>query len=215
LNQPLAAILSCAQAALRFLQSGPPNLDLVRTILQNIVEDDKRAAGVIRSLRSLVKGEVKEKEPLDINEVLGDVLPLFRSEAIIQNVEIKTDFDSSLPPVLGDRIQLQQVALNLVMNATEAMSQILPQKRMIILRTHATDDRVQVAVQDFGPGIDSNKTDDIWQPFFTTKDTGLGIGLSVCSSIIRAHGGRMWAENNPDGGATFFFELSVMVTGHP
>jgi PAS domain S-box-containing protein len=209
LNQPLAAILSSAQAALRFLQSATPDLDLFRTILENIVEDNKRAAGVIRSLRSLVKKELKEKESLNMNEVLGDFLPLFRSEAVIRNVEIKTDFDNSLPPVFGDRVQLQQVVLNLVMNAAEAMSQIPPEQRRITLRTHATDIHIQVTVRDFGPGIDSAKLHDIWQPFFTTKDAGLGIGLSVCTSIVQAHGGRIWAENNPDGGATFFFELPV------
>ncbi len=215
LNQPLAAILSSAQAALRFLKSATPDLDLFRTILENIVEDNKRAAGVIRSLRSLVKREVKEKEPLNMNEVLGDFLSLFRSEAIIRNVEIKTDFDNSLPPVCGDKVQLQQVVLNLVMNATEAMSHIPPQQRRIILGTHATGDHIQVTVRDSGPGIDSAKLHDIWQPFFTTKGTGLGIGLSVCTSIVQAHGGRIWAENNPDGGATFLFELPVMITGHP
>jgi len=215
LNQPLAAILSSAQAALRFLQSATPDLNLFRTILQNIVEDDKRAADVIRSLRSLVKKEAKEKEPLNINEVLSDVLPLFRSESILRNVEIKTDFDNSLPPVRGDRIQLQQVMLNLIMNATEAMSQIPPQQRMIILRTHATGDNIQVTVRDFGPGIDCVKLNDIWQPFFTTKSGGLGIGLSICTSIIQTHRGRIWAENNPDGGATFVFELPMMINGNP
>ena len=158
----------------------------------------------------MVKGEVKEKEPLNINEVLSDVLPLFRSESIIRNVEIKTDFDTSLPPVRGDKVQLQQVVLNLIMNATEAMSQIPPQKRMIILRTHPKDDTIQVAVRDFGPGIDSATLSDIWQPFFTTKATGLGIGLSVCTSIISGARRAIWAENNPDGGATFFFELPVI-----
>jgi two-component system sensor kinase FixL len=215
LNQPLAAILSSAQAALRFLKSATPNLDLFRTILENIVEDNKRASGVIRSLRSLVKKEVKEKESLNMNEVLGDFLSLFNSEAVLRNVEIKTDFDNSLPPVFGDKVQLQQVALNLVMNAAEAMSQIPPDQRRIILRTHAMGDHIQVTVRDFGPGIDSAKLGDIWQPFFTTKDAGLGIGLTVCTSIVQAHGGRIWAENNPDGGATFFFELPVMITGHP
>jgi len=215
LNQPLAAILSCAQAALRFLESATPDLNLFRTILGNIVEDDKRAADVIRSLRSLVKGEVKEKEPLNINEVVQDILPLFRSEAIIRNVEIKTDLDNSLPLVRGDKVQLQQVLLNLVMNATEAMSQIPAQQRMIVLRTHAADSRIQVSVRDFGPGIDPAKLGDIWQPFFTTKGTGLGIGLSICTSIIEAHGGRIWAENNPDVGATFLFELPMMNTGNP
>jgi PAS domain S-box-containing protein len=209
LNQPLAAILSSAQAALRFLQSATPDLDLFRSILQNIVQDDKRAAGVITSLRSMVRREEKEKELLDINEVLRDALALFRAEAIIRNVEIKTGFDDPLPPVSADRIQLQQVVLNLVMNAAEAMSERPPQQRRILLRTQAIDHGVQVTVRDFGPGIDPAKLNDIWQPFFTTKSTGMGMGLSVSGSIIRAHGGRIWAENNPDGGATFAFEIPI------
>ena len=109
-------------------------------------------------------------------------------------------------PGSGDRVQLQQVVLNLVMNAAEVVGE-LRGRRKVILRTHATDQGVQVAVRDFGTGIDSGRLDDIWQPFFTTKNAGLGIGLSVCSSIIRAHEGRIWAENNPDGGTTFAFEI--------
>ncbi|MCG6538117.1 MAG: hypothetical protein L7F78_26240 [Syntrophales bacterium LBB04] len=130
------------------MQSATPDLNLFRTILQNIVEDDKRAAGVITSLRSMVKREKREKEPLDINEILRDVLTLFRAEAITRNVEIKTDFDSSLPPVSGDKVQLQQVVLNLVMNAAEAMSEKPRQQRRIILRTQATDHGIQAAVRD-------------------------------------------------------------------
>jgi PAS domain S-box-containing protein len=209
LNQPLAAILSSAQAALRFLQSTTPDLDLFRSILQNIVQDDKRAAGVITSLRSMVRREEREKELLDMNEVLRDTLTLFRGEAIIRNVEIKTGFDDPLPPVSADRIQLQQVVLNLVMNAAEAMSERPSQQRRILLRTQAIDHGIRVTVRDFGPGIDPAKLNDIWQPFFTTKSTGMGMGLSVSGSIIRAHGGRIWAENNPDGGATFAFEIPI------
>jgi PAS domain S-box-containing protein len=210
LNQPLAAILSSAQAALRFLQSTTPDLDLFRSILQNIVQDDKRAAGVITSLRSMVRREEREKELLDMNEVLRDTLTLFRGEAIIRNVEIKTGFDDPLPPVSADRIQLQQVVLNLVMNAAEAMSERPSQQRRILLRTQAIDHGIRVTVRDFGPGIDPAKLNDIWQPFFTTKSTGMGMGLSVSGSIIRAHGGRIWAENNPDGGATFVFEIPAI-----
>jgi two-component system sensor kinase FixL len=202
LNQPLAAILSSAQAALRFLQSATPDLNLFRTILQNIIQDDKRAAGVITSLRSMIKREEREREPLNMNMVLDDVLNLFHSEAIVRNVTIERDFDRSLPPILGDKIQLQQVVLNLVMNAAEAMSESSHEheKRKIILRTQSTDRGIQVAVGDFGPGIDPAKLDDIWQPFFTTKSTGLGMGLSVSRSNIQAHGGRISAENHPDGG---------------
>jgi signal transduction histidine kinase len=212
INQPLGAILSSAQAALRFLQSATPDLNLFRTILQNIVEDDKRAAGVITSLRSMLKREESRKEPLNMNTVLDDVLKLFHSEAIVRNVTIERDFDRSLPPVLGDKIQLQQVALNLIMNAAEAMSESPheDEKRKIILRTQATAHGIQVAVRDFGPGIDPTKLATIWQPFFTTKSTGLGLGLSVSRSIIQAHGGRVSAENYPDGGAMFTFEIPVI-----
>jgi PAS domain S-box-containing protein len=209
LNQPLAAILSSAQAALRFLQSATPDLNLLRTILQNIVQDDKRAAGTIKGLRSLMKREVRESEPFNMNKVLDDTLNLFRTEAIVRNLTTETDFDSSLPPVLGDKIQLQQVVLNLVMNAADAMSASPheQEKRKIILRTQATDQGIQVAVRDFGPGIDPAKLVDIWQPFFTTKRTGLGMGLSISRSIIQAHRGRIWAENHPGGGAMFTFEI--------
>jgi signal transduction histidine kinase len=212
INQPLGAILSSAQAALRFLQSATPDLNLFRTILQNIIQDDKRAAGVITSLRSMLRREEREREPLNVNTVLDDVLNLFHSEAIVRNVTIERDFDGSLPLVLADRIQLQQVALNLVMNAAEAISEN-PHKhknRRIILRTQATDHAIQVAVRDFGPGIDPAKMDSIWQSFFTTKSTGLGMGLSVSRSIILAHGGHLSAENHPDGGAMFTFEIPVI-----
>ena len=212
LNQPLAAILTSAQAAVRFLQSDTPDLNRFRTILQNIIQDDKRAADVITSLRSMMKREQRAKEPLNMNTVLDDVLNLFNSEAIIRNVTIERDFDLSLPPILGDKNQLQQVVLNLIMNAAEAMSERPREhdKRKIVLRTGATHRGIQVAVRDFGPGVDPAKLADIWQPFFTTKHTGMGMGLSVSRSIIQAHGGHISAENLPDGGAMFSFELPVI-----
>jgi signal transduction histidine kinase len=216
LNQPLAAILSSTQAALRFLQSATPDLNLFRTILQNIIEDDKRAASVIRSLRSMVKREERERVPLNMITVLDDVLNLFHSEAIVRNVTIERDFDRSLLPVLADKIQLEQVLLNLIMNAAEAMSESPHEheKRKIILRTQVTDHSIRVGVRDFGPGIDPAKLDDIWQPFFTTKSTGMGMGLSVSRSIIEAHGGRISAENDPDGGAIFFIEIPIYKSGN-
>jgi PAS domain S-box-containing protein len=212
LNQPLAAILSSAQAAIRFLQSPTPDLNLFRTILQNIIQDDKRAAGVITSLRAMMKREEREREPLDMNAVLDNVLTLFNAEAIVRNVTIERDFDKSLSPVLGDKIQLQQVLLNLIMNAAEAMAESSneDEKRRIILGTKATDQGIQVTVRDFGPGIDPARRDDIWQPFFTTKSAGLGMGLGVCRSIILSHHGRISAENHPEGGAMFTFEIPVI-----
>jgi PAS domain S-box-containing protein len=212
LNQPLAAILSSAQAAIRFLQSPTPDLHLFRTILQNIIQDDKRAAGVITSLRAMMKREEREREPLDMNAVLDNVLTLFNAEAIVRNVTIERDFDKSLSPVLGDKIQLQQVLLNLIMNAAEAMAESSneDEKRRIILGTKATDQGIQVTVRDFGPGIDPARRDNIWRPFFTTKSAGLGMGLGICRSIILSHHGRIWAENHPEGGAMFTFEIPVI-----
>ncbi len=206
-NQPLAAILSNAQAALRFLEADKPDLNELREILRDIIQDDKRAGNVIRSLRSMMKREEGEQKPVILNDVLTDVIAIFRSEAVFRNVHMETDFAELLPPVLADRIQLQQVILNLIMNAAEAMSQNSPEERKFILRTQAADTCVRVTVRDFGGGIDPGNLERLFQPFFTTKGTGLGMGLALSKSIIEAHRGRIWAENNSDVGATFFFEL--------
>jgi PAS domain S-box-containing protein len=213
LNQPLAAILSNAQAALRFLKSDKPDLNEFQEILRDIISDDQRAGNVIRSLRSMMKREEREKRPTILNNVLNDVIQIFRSEAIFRNVGIETELDGFLPPVSGDKGQLQQVVLNIIMNGAEAMSGTPPGQRKLILRTRRKDHSLWATVQDFGPGIDKENLERMFEPFFTTKGTGLGMGLAVCSSIIKDHRGRIWAENNPDGGATFFIELPVYESG--
>ena len=210
LNQPLAAILSNAQAALHFLKSDKPDLNEFQEIMQDIISDDQRAGNVIRSLRSMMKREEGEKRPTILNDILNDVIQIFRSEAIFRNVYIETELDGSLPPVFGDKTQLQQVVLNIVMNGAEAMSRNPPEQRKLILWTQRKDHSICVTVRDFGPGIDKENLERVFQPFFTTKGAGFGMGLAVCSSIIKDHGGRIWVENNPDGGATFFIELPVM-----
>jgi len=209
LNQPLTAILSNAQAALRFLKSDKPDLNEFQEIMQDIVSDDQRAGNVIRSLRSMMKREEGEKRAILLNDILNDVIQIFRSEAIFRNVGIETELDGSLPPVLGDKVQLQQVLINIVMNGAEAMSGIPPGQRKLILRTQRKDHSLCVSVRDFGPGVDKENLERLFEPFFTTKGTGLGMGLAVSSSIIKNHGGRIWAENNPDAGATFFIELPI------
>jgi PAS domain S-box-containing protein len=210
LNQPLAAILSNAQAALRFLKSDKPDLNEFQEILRDIISDDQRAGNVIRSLRSMMNREEGEKRPTVLNDILKDVIQIFHSEAIFRSVSIETELDGSLPPVFGDKGQLQQVGLNIIMNGAEAMSRNPPEQRKLILRTQRKDHSIWVTVRDFGPGIDEENLERMFQPFFTTKGTGLGMGLAVCSSIIKDHRGRIWAENNPDGGATFFIELPVI-----
>ncbi len=214
LNQPLAAILSNAQAALRFLKSDKPDLNEFQEIMQDIISDDQRAGNVIRSLRSMMKREEGEKRPIILNDVLNAVIQIFRSEAIFRNVRIETELDGSLPPVLGDKGQLQQVVLNIIMNGSEAMSETPPEQRKLILRTQVKDDGIRVTVQDFGSGIDKENVDRIFQPFFTTKRTGLGMGLALCRTIVEAHEGHIWAENNSDGGTTFFIELPICESGN-
>jgi two-component system sensor kinase FixL len=210
LNQPLTAILSNARAALRFLQADRLDLSELREILQDIANDDKRASDIIRGVRSMLKQEEIEQETIAINDVLHDIISLFHSEAIIRNIEVEMDLTDPLPMVHVDRVQIQQVILNLIMNAAEIMSHSRPESRKIILQTRPIDPAtIQVAVRDFGPGIEEKDLDNIFEPFFTTKRSGLGMGLSICRSIIEAHGGRIWVANNPDKGVTFYFELPV------
>jgi len=208
LNQPLAAILSNAQAAQRFLVAAPPNLDEVRDILGDIVEDDQRAGEVIRRLRMLLKkGEVSHL-PLNLNEVVQDVLKMIRSDLVNHGITLRTQFASVLPVVTGDRVQLQQVLLNLIMNANEAMALAPPPERILLVKTQATGaEGACVSVSDSGTGMPREVADNIFHPFFTTKATGMGMGLKVCRTIITAHGGELHGENNPDRGATFSFTL--------
>jgi PAS domain S-box-containing protein len=211
LNQPLTAILSNARAAMRFLQSDRLDLGELREILEDIANDDKRASDIIRGVRSMLKQEEVEQETISINDVLRDMIFLFHSEAIIRNIEVELDLADPLPLVHVDRVQIQQVILNLIMNAAEIMSHSGPENRKIILQTRPIDHgTVQVAVRDFGPGIAEKDLDHIFEPFFTTKRSGLGMGLSISRSIIEAHGGRIWVANNPDKGVTFYFELPVL-----
>ena len=160
----------------------------------------------------MMKREEVDRSPITLNNVLNDVIEIFHTESIFRNVHVETEFDGSLPPVLGDKVQLQQVALNLIFNAADAMSHNPPERRQIILCAEVKDDRVRVTVRDFGPGIDKVNLERIFEPFFSTKGTGLGMGLSICRTIVEAHEGRIWAENNPDRGATFIFELPISET---
>ena len=210
LNQPLTAILSNAQAAQRFLAAKPADLEEIKDILKDIVEDNSRAGEVIRRMRALVKKEDLAFVPLDLAGVIRDIVQLVHSDAILRNVRISFESNSKLPFVRGDRVQLQQVALNLLLNAFDAMKDTPAAERAVVVRaeTNGTG-TVEVSVRDHGAGLTSDKLDKVFQPFYTTKRDGLGMGLSISRSIIEAHGGRLWVENNPDRGATFRFALPV------
>jgi signal transduction histidine kinase len=210
LNQPLTGILSNAQAAQRFLALNPADLDEVKEILKDIVHDDNRASEVIQKLRALYKKETLTFAPLDLPGVVNDVVQLMHSDAVLHNVRIALETDAALPPARGDRVQLQQVVLNLLRNAIDAMKDCPIDDRTVWIYAQHQDTAFQrVAVRDRGAGLTAESLDKIFQPFYTTKRDGLGMGLSISRSIIDAHGGRLWAENNPDRGMTFYFTVPV------
>jgi len=207
-NQPLAAVVSNAQACLRWLALEPPRPDEARAAVERIVRDGNRASDVIQRIRALVKKSEPQMVALDINDVIREALSLEQREMLSRQVSLRTELASALPPVLGDRVQLQQVVINLVMNAIEAMAPVTDRPRDMLIRSQRDDsDEVLVAVRDSGTGIDSENVERLFNAFFTTKTTGMGMGLSISRSIIAAHGGRLWASPNADHGATFQFTL--------
>lgn len=208
LNQPLTAILSNAQAALRFLGRESPDLGEVRESLVRIVENDKRASEVIRRLRAMLRKEHINHQELEINEVVQDVLHLIDSDVAKRDVTVILELASDLPTIRGDRIQLQQVLLNLVINACDAMDETEAAGRTLTVRTQcAPGPAIEVSVSDTGRGIPPENLERIFTPFVTSKTEGMGIGLAVCRTIISAHGGNLRATNNPSRGATLHFVL--------
>jgi two-component system sensor kinase FixL len=210
LNQPLTAILSNAQAAQRFLSAIPADINEVREILKDIVHDNSRAGEVIRRIRALIKKEHVDFAPLDLVNVIGDVRLLLHSDAIVHKVRVSLEVNPGLPLVRGDKIQLQQVVLNLLLNAFDSMKDCPAHERRVIVQVEADGARaVRLTVRDRGIGLSAEKLGKIFQPFYTTKRDGLGMGLSICRSIIEAHDGRLGAENNLHRGAAFHFTLPV------
>ena len=211
LNQPLTAILSNAQAAQHLLGASRLDTGELREILHDIATEDRRAGEIIRRLHALFKNEETHFQPLDVNDLVSDVLQLARGDLVARGIDAVTHLAPALPPVRGDRVQLQQVLLNLAVNACEAMSAGDPPGHALTIRTHAVaDGGAQISVSDDGPGIPAASLDKLFQPFFTTKRQGLGLGLSISRSIVSAHGGRLWAENNPGRGATFHVVLPTL-----
>lgn len=207
INQPLMAILSNAQAARRFLNVDNPDLDEVREILADIVNDDLRAGEVIKRLRAFVRKEEAKREPLDVNETVREVLQLVHNDLTNRGVSIAAELGSGLDDALGDRIQVQQVLLNLVMNACEAMDG-MQSDRLVTIRTLCADGAgVEIAVSDRGKGVAVAERERIFEPFVTSKVNGMGLGLSICSTIVAAHGGRLWVDGDIGRGATFRFTL--------
>jgi len=211
LNLPLTSILSNAQAAQRVLTNGNADLAEVRDILSDIVSEDKRASEVIHCLRQWLKKDDVQQHSLQINEVVRDVLKLIHSDLVNQKVTVNTELARNLPTVTGDPVQLQQVLLNLVVNACDAMANCHRSERQLLIRTEIENESnvVNVSVIDRGASIPEEKLEQIFEPFFSTKAKGMGLGLSVCRTIIAAHRGKLWATNNADCGATFHFSVPI------
>ena len=210
-TQPLTGIVTNGNACLHWLESTPPNVQKARGTVERIIRDSERATEVIRDIRTLVKNTPPHQEQVDLNDLIYRTLTLANGEMTRNQVELQTELAVGLANVLGDRVQLQQVLLNLIMNAIEAMSSISGQ-RVLVIRSETRDpESVTVSVRDSGEGIDPEKAERLFDAFFTTKPQGMGMGLSICRNIISAHGGKLWHSNNAEQGATFVFTLPAQV----
>lgn len=208
INQPLAAVVNNANACLNWLKGN--NMEEARTSVELIRAGGHRAGEIINRIRAMAKKAPPQKDSLDINHTLVEVTDLARTEALKNRISIQTQLASDLPVAFADRIQLQQVILNLIMNAVEAMSEITEGPRDLLIRTGADESgAIVIAVQDSGPGVKTEDLHRLFTPFYTTKPQGMGMGLAICRSIVEAHGGRLWATANLDKGATFQFTLPI------
>ena len=210
MNQPLAAVVANAEACLRWLRRGTPDLDAARRSVEWIIDDGNRASEVIRRVRALANKTEIEKVPLDVNDVVREVIALVQRELVSHQVSLQMELAPALPTILGDRVQLQQVIINLVMNGIEAMQSVTDRPRELAIRSRQDEpQQVLLSVTDCGVGISAEDADRLFTAFFTTKSGGMGMGLSICRSIMEAHGGRLWATANVPHGATFQFVLPL------
>jgi C4-dicarboxylate-specific signal transduction histidine kinase len=205
LSQPLMSILSNAQAARRMLVREPVDLDEIREIIDDVIASDQRAGDVIRGLRAMLKRGESNRTRVVVNEVVHDVLKLAHGDLVSRRVDVLTHLDDALPAVSGDSVQLRQVLLNLIVNACEAMTDNSPGDRVLVIDTvGAAGEAVEVAIRDNGCGIPDDIRNGVFKPFVTTKRQGLGLGLSICRSIVEAHGGKLWCDSNHAGRGTAF-----------
>jgi signal transduction histidine kinase len=209
-RQPLAGIVTNGSACLRWLARAPPELEEARRSVESMIDDAMRANEVVLGLRALSKKADPLRVLLNLDEVVEEIVPLVRRELLDNRITLRLELARALPPVVGDRVQLKQVIMNLLINGIQAMATVDDRPRELLIRSkHHGADRVLLEVQDSGVGIDENSMHRLFNAFFTTKPDGMGMGLSICRSIIESHGGRIWASRNSGPGATFHFTLPV------
>jgi C4-dicarboxylate-specific signal transduction histidine kinase len=211
-NQPLGAISANAGAALNWLKARTPNIDEARAALNRIKDDCRRANDVVSNLRAMFKKDGQQTGPVEVNKVILSVLNLVRIELEEQDIEVRTQLDDGLPTVTSNEVQLQQVVLNLIMNAKDAMRSASSHRELFVRSEQSEPGWVQVSIEDSGPGISLSDLERIFQPMFTTKSQGMGMGLSICRSIMEAHGGRIWVAPSSQTGAAFQFSLPASGT---
>jgi signal transduction histidine kinase len=209
INQPLGSILTNAETADAILQSSSPDIAELKDIVKDILQDDRRASEVIRRMRSLLTKAPFELKSLDLNDVAREAVEFLSTLAVARKVELISLITQNALPILGDRIQLQQVILNLVVNGIDAMKDTPSENRTISIRTSRVENFAQLSVSDRGPGIPEDKLKEIFDPFFTSKAEGMGMGLSIARTIIEAHHGLIWAKNRDHGGASFRIRLPL------
>ncbi len=209
-NQPLTAVVTNGHACVEWLSANPPELAEARRSAERIIQDGTRAGKVLGHIRSLFRKEAPARDWLNMNEVIQELTGFLRGEALNHRLALRTDLAVDLPPVRGDRVQLQQVVLNLIMNAMEAMRSTPGPAKEIWLRSRREDPTgIRIVVEDFGVGLSPEITEKIFQPFFTTKEQGIGMGLSISHSIVESHAGRLWATAGASGGAVFQFTIPI------
>jgi C4-dicarboxylate-specific signal transduction histidine kinase len=206
-NQPIAAAVTNAKTCLRWLTREHPDLEEARAAAMRIVNDGTRAAEIIKRIRLLFKKGTSERELVDINEVIREMVILLRGEATRYSILMQTELDIDIPRVMADRVQLQQVLMNLMINGIDAMKDVVGTRELNIKSQHAENDQILVSVHDTGVGLPPQQSGQVFEAFFTTKSHGTGMGLAISRSIVESHGGRLWAANNSPRGASFCFAL--------
>jgi C4-dicarboxylate-specific signal transduction histidine kinase len=206
-GQPLAAIITNGEAGLRWLHREPLNMKEIEGCMTQITDEGHRAAEIVRRVRKLMKGAPPDRALVEVNELIEEVTALIRGEVESQGGSLVLNLAPGLPAVLGDRVQLQQVLINIIINGVQAMATVDGDRELVLGARLDNEENVVVAVRDSGSGISKENLPRVFEAFFTTRGTGIGMGLAICSSIIEAHGGQIWASNNPEGGSTFSFSL--------